>query len=219
MSIYNKPMGLYIGCGIDIQILTQLRYDISQCIYIDSQPFTCYGDILQNNLTVDKINDKYMLDFSKNANKEGFIKISIDGVYPHVYKNYNTNQEIFHYFNLSIPMKTIKNNYAGNTDEIKKLINQLNYVTHIIVIGYSPHYSIFKYIVNNVTFVGNHSTLYNEKLDDLLNFEKDKITIVLQKNLYNIRNRINKYIYLDKNMKKHEVDDYNNFIKLTFTPF
>lgn len=215
MAIYNKPLGLYIGCGTDINIMTLLSSDLSQCIYIDSQPISQYGDLLINNKRIDSISYKYMVDFSKNANKEGFIKISIDGVYPHVYRNYNTNQEIYHYFNLSFPIYTILNNYAGNSDEIKKLINQLKYVSHLIVIGFSPDYSICKYFSNQVTFIGNNSTLYHDNLDDLLDYEKEKITIILQKNLHNIRNKFHKYIYFDKNMNRHNVSDYSNFIRLT----
>jgi len=215
MTIYNKPLGLYIGCGTDVNIMTQLSNDISQCIYIDSKPLTQYGELVNNNQCVDTISYKYMVDFSKNANNAGFIKISIDGVYPHVYKNYNSNQEIFHYFNLSFPIHTIKTNYAGNTDEMKKLIHQLKDVTHVIVIGFSPHYSLCKYISNQATFIGNHSTLYHENLDDLLNYEKEKITIILQKDLYNIRSKFHKYIYFDKNLNRHDVINYDNFINLS----
>jgi hypothetical protein len=217
MTIYNKPLGLYIGCGTDVNIMNQLSHDISQCIYIDSQPFTRYGELVTNNECVDTISYKYMVDFSKNANNAGFIKISIDGVYPPVYKNYNTNQELYHYFNLLFPIQTIKTNYAGNSDEMKKLIHQLKDVTHVIAIGFSPHYSLCKYISNQATFVGNHSTLYHENLDDLLDYEKEKITIVLQKNLYNIRSKFHKYIYFDKNMNRHDVSDYNSFITLSKT--
>jgi hypothetical protein len=217
MTIFNKPLGLYIGCGTDVNIMTQLGNEISQCIYIDSKPLTQYGELIINNECVDTISYKYMIDFSKNANNAGFIKISIDGVYPHVYKNYNTNQELYHYFNLSFPIQTVKTNYAGNSDEMKKLINQLKDVTHVIVIGFSPHYSLCKYITNQATFVGNHSTLYHENLDDLLDYEKEKITIILQKDLHNIRSKFHKYIYFDKNMNRHDVRDYASFINLSKT--
>ena len=217
MTIYTKSLGLYIGCGVDINIMAQMSSDIQQCIYIDSQPLTFYGNMEINGKSVDTISYKYMIDFSINAINAGFIKISIDGVYPHVYKNYNTNQELYHYFNLSFPIQTIKTNYAGNSDEMKKLINQLKDVTHVIVIGFSPHYSLCKYILNQATFVGNHSTLYHENLDDLLDYEKEKITVILQKDLYNIRNKFNKYIYFDKNMNRHDVSDYTSFINLTKT--
>ena len=156
-----------------------------------------------------------MVDFSKNANNAGFIKISIDGVYPPIYKNYNTNQELYHYFNLSFPIQTIKTNYAGNSDEMRKLVNHLHDVTHLIVIGYSPHYSICKYIKNKVTLIGNYSTLYHENLDDLLDYEKEKITIILQKDLHNVLSKFHKYIYFDKNMNRHVVSDYNSFITLS----
>lgn len=217
MTIYTKSLGLYIGCGVDINIMAHISCDVQQCIYIDSQPLTFYGNMEINGKSVDTISYKYMIDFSKNANNAGFIKISIDGVYPHVYKNYNTNQELYHYFNLSFPIQTIKTNYAGNSDEMKKLINQLNDVTHVIVIGFSPHYTLCKYISNQATFIGNHSTLYHENLDDLLDYEKEKITVILQKDLYNIRNKFNKYIYFDKNMNRHDVRDYASFINLTKT--
>ena len=215
MAIYNKPLGLYIGCGIDVSMMAQLSSDISQCIYIDSQPLSRYGELFKKDKYNDGISYKYMVDFSKNANNEGFIKMSIDGVYPHVYRNYNTNQEIYHYFNLSFPIQTIKTNYAGNSDEMKKLIHQLKYVTHLIVVGFSPDYSVCKHIPNQVTFIGDHSTLYHENLDDLLDYEKEKITIILQKDFHNIRSKFHKYIYFDKNMNRHDVSDYTSFINLS----
>jgi len=213
--MYNKPVGLYIGCGTDFRIMSRLLNDIHECIYIDSQPLTRYGDLYHNYRVGDDISNNYMIAFRENANNAGFTQISIDGIYPHVYRNYNTSQQIYHYFNMCFPIYTMKTNYAGNIDEIRKLIQKLTSVTHLIVQGYSPHYSIFKYLSNQVCFVGDHDTLYTEKLDDLLQYEYDKITIVLQKNLYNIRNRINKYIYFDKNMNRHELANYDEFIYKT----
>jgi hypothetical protein len=215
MPIYNKPLGLYIGCGTDIDIMNLLHNDISQCIFIDSQPFTYYGDIKLNNNPNDVVYQRYMLDFSKNAKECGFLKISIDGVYPHVYRNYNNNQEIYHYFNLSFPIHTIHNNYAANSDEIKKLINILKNVSHLIVSGYSPHYSICKFISNQAIFIGFNNTIYTENLSHLQDYEQEKITAILQKNVYNIRDKFHKYIYFDKNKMKHVVSDYDSFIRLT----
>jgi hypothetical protein len=195
--------------------MTLLNNDFSQCIFIDSQPFTFYGDMYNNNSPIDAISQRYMLDFRINAKKNGFIKISIDGVYPHIYRNFNTNQEIYHYFNLSFPIHSIQNNKAGNSDEIKKLIHHLKNVTHLIVIGFSPHYTIWKYISNQVTFIGDHNTLYQENLNDLLDYEKEKITIILQKDLHNIRSKFCKYVYFDKYKNRHDVSDYTSFINLT----
>lgn len=217
MSIYVKPLGLYIGCGTDVNIMSKLSNELCSCIYMDSRPFTYNGDFVEGDIysNTEILSQKYMKDFKQSANNEGFKKISIDGVYPHVYKNYNTNQLIYHYFNLSFPFRTIKNNFAANSDEIKKLINQLNGVSHLILIGYSPHYSIVKYIINPITFIGDDTTLYTDNMDNLLDNEKEKITTILQKNLYNVRHRFNKYIYFNKSNIRKEVTNYDNFILLT----
>ena len=209
-------IGLYIGCGTDFNIMSKLP-EVSSCIYIDSKPITKYGD-LYHNKQGDDITKNYMVQFKEAANNAGFIKISVDGVYPHVYRNYNTSQEIYHYFNLSFPIYSIKTNYAGNRDEITKLIQQLKSVTHLIVIGYWPHYSVFKYFSNQVYFIGDCSTIYKDNLDDLLPYEYDKIAIILQKDLNNLRSKINSYIYFDKNEERHIFKSYDDFIAYSILP-
>lgn len=208
-------LGLYIGCGTDVEILLKLP-EIGSCIFIDSMPLTGYGDLHHNKHDDNNdISKTYMVQFNESARKAGFIKINIDGTYPHVYRNYNSRQEIYHYFNLSFPIYSIKTNYAGNQDEIHKLIQQLKNVKYLIVIGYSPHYSIFKYISNQVRFVGDYNTLYKDNLDNLLLYEYDKITNILQKNQMNLRNRIAGYIYFDKNGNKCLFTTYGDFINKT----
>ena len=208
-------LGLYIGCGTDLEILSKLP-EIGRCIFIDSMPLTGYGDLYHNKR--DDINDiskTYMVQFHESARKAGFRKINLDGTYPHVYRNYNSCQEIYHYFNLSFPIYSIKTNYAGNKDEITKLIHQLKRVNYLIVIGYSPNYRIFKYIYNQVCFVGDYTTVYKDNLDDLLSYEYDKITNILQKNQMNLRDKINSYIYFDKNDNKCSFTSYDDFINKT----
>lgn len=205
----NQNLGLYIGCGLDIQIMSLLKDEFLSCIYIDSRPMSSYGEL---KFMTEKYSQKYMIDFKNEAYKNDFIKISIDGVYPHVYRNYETNQEIYHYFNLSFPIYQKTTHHTANVDQINALKYKLRGVTHLLVIGFSPDYSILNNIINNVTFVGNYSTLYKENLDDLLDYEKEKITIILQKNMYNIRSRIKNYIYFDKNCIKKNRTSYDDFI-------
>ena len=207
----NKNLGLYIGCGSDIQIMSLLKEEFLSCIYIDSQPMTRYGGL--KNID-EEYSQRYMIKFKNEANSNGFIKISLDGVYPHVYRNYETNQEIFHYFNLTFPIYQKRTHHTANVDEIKALKYKLRSVTHLIVIGFSPHYSIIQYIGNNVTFIGDNSTLYKDNLEDLLPYEYEKIIIILQKNMYGIRNKIKNYIYFDKDNTRKDVQTYDEFISI-----
>jgi len=213
-------IGLYIGCGTDFEIVSRLP-ELNTCIYIDSRPLTEYGELYNNTCqdVVDiPVSKTYMAEFHQNARRYGFIKTNIDGTYPHVYRNYETSQEIYHYFSLSFPIYTVKTNYAGNRDELTKLIHQLKRVTHLIVIGYSPHYSVFKYITNSrVCLVGNHSTIYKDDLDNLLPYEHDKITNILQReqnqhNQRKLQDRIEKYIYFDKGGNRFTFSSYDEFI-------
>ena len=41
----NKNLGLYIGCGSDIEIMNLLKDEFLSCIYIDSKPMTAYGGL------------------------------------------------------------------------------------------------------------------------------------------------------------------------------
>jgi hypothetical protein len=225
-------VGLYIGCGTDFEIMSRLP-ELNTCIYIDSMPLTRYGDNIVADIPASKT---YMAEFHQNADRCGFIKTNIDGTYPHVYRNYETSQEIYHYFNLSFPIYTLKTNYAGNRDELIKLIHQLKRVTHLIVIGYSPHYSVFKYFTNSrVCFVGDHSTIYRDDLDNLLPYEHDKITNILQREQEQeqehdqkqeqekgrpekerrLQNKIETYIYFDKNNVRFTYSSYQQFIDKT----
>jgi len=207
----NQNLGLYIGCGLDIEIMSLLKDEFLSCIYIDSQPMTRNGDFKCN---TKEYSQQYMVDFKYQANKNGFIKINIDGTYPHVYRNNETNQEIYHYFNLSFPIYQKTTHHTANIDQLNALKYKLRGVTHLIVIEFSPHYSILNNIINNVTFVGNYSTLFKQNIDNLLEYEKEKLTIILQKNMYNIRSRIKNYIYLDKNCIKKNTTSYDDFISV-----
>lgn len=222
-------VGLYIGCGTDFEIMSKLP-ELNACIYIDSRPLTEYGDVYNKCQDVVDIpvSKTYMAEFHQNARKYGFIKLNIDGTYPHVYRNYETSQEIYHYFSLSFPIQTIKTNYAGNRDELIKLMHHLKRVTHLIVICYSPHYSVFKYIANRVCLIGDHSTIYKDDLVNILPYECDKITNILQREhalqynkqckqieqttQHNLQGRIEKYIYLDKSGTRFTFSSYDEFI-------
>ena len=136
--------GLYIGCGTDFDPIEHLR-NVRKFIFIDSQPLTSHGDLYQAFTPNDKFefyNKNYMNEFMNASTNAGFQKISIDGIYPHVYKNYNTNQEVYHYYSLCFPIISFKNNPTASQDEIIKLIYQIKQVTHLIVRGYSPNYII-----------------------------------------------------------------------------
>lgn len=203
--------GLYIGCGIDFEPTEHLR-NVKNFIFIDSQPLTSHGDLYQAFTPQDKFefyNKNYMNEFMKAATNAGFQKISIDGVYPHVYKNFNTHQEVYHYFSLCFPIISFKNNPTASQDEILKLIYQIKKVTHLIVRKYSPNYIIFRYIPKTVIFVAYDDTVYLENMNNLLPSERNKITVLLQLN--ECRHYISNYIYLRKD-SKIIFTDYNNFI-------
>ncbi len=203
--------GLYIGCGTDFEPTEQLK-NVRKFIFIDSQPLTSHGDLYQAFTPQDKLefyNKNYMKEFMDAATNAGFKKISIDGIYPHVYKNYNTHQEVYHYFSLCFPILSFKNNPTASQDEILKLIHQLNQVTHLIIRGYSPNYIIFRYIPRKVVFVAYDDTVYLENLNNLLPSERKKITVLLQLN--ECRQNISNYIYIKKDSKMI-FNDYDNFI-------
>ena len=203
--------GLYIGCGTDFEPTEHLR-NVRKFIFIDSQPLTSHGDLYQAFTPQDKFefyNKNYMNEFMNASTNAGFQKISIDGIYPHVYKNYNTNQEVYHYYSLCFPIISFKNNPTASQDEILKLIYQIKQVTHLIVRGYSPNYIIFRYIQKPVIFVAYDDTVYLENLNNLLPSERKKITVLLQLN--ECRQHISNYIYLRKD-SKIIFTDYDNFI-------
>ena len=206
--------GLYIGCGTDFKPTEHLT-NVRKFIFIDSQPLTSHGDLYQAFTPQDKLefyNKNYMKEFMDAATETGFKKISIDGVYPHVYKNYNTHQEVYHYYSLCFPILSFKNNPTASQDEILKLIFELNHVTHLIVRGYSPNYIIFRYIPRKVVFVAYDDTVYGEKINNILPYERKKITVLLQQN--QCRNNISEYIYISKD-NKEIFQNYDDFIYKT----
>jgi len=188
--------GLYIGCGADFDPTEQLK-NARKFIYIDSQPLTSHGDLYQAFTPQDKqefYNKNYMKEFMDAATET---------------KNYNTNQEVYHYYSLCFPIISFKRNPTANQDEILKLVHQLNQVTHLIVRGYSPNYNIFRYIPRKVVFVAYDDTIYLENLNNLLPSERKKVTVLLQ--LDECRQHISNYIYLRKD-NKIIFTDYDNFI-------
>lgn len=206
--------GLYIGCGTDFEPTEHLR-NVRKFIFIDSQPLTSHGDLYQAFTPQDKFeffNKNYMNEFMNASTNAGFQKISIDGIYPHVYKNYNTNQEVYHYYSLCFPIISFKNNPTASQDEILKLIYQIRQATHLIVRGYSPNYIIFRYIPKPVIFVAYDDTVYGEKINNILPYERKKITVLLQQN--QCRNNISEYIYISKNIKE-TFQNYDDFIYKT----
>lgn len=211
MNIINKMnTALYIGCGIDfdpVKILSSVR----NFIFIESLPYSDNGDMykllkIKNNY----YNKSYMLEFSKKANEAGFYKISIDGVYPHVYKNYNTHQQVYHYFSLIFPFVSIKMNNYADKDEIDRLIYLFNSVHYLIVRRYQPHHSIFKYILKPVNIVSYSDTIWKENTNELLDYEKDKIHIFLQNGL--LRNHILDYYYIKNSGIIEKYNCYDDFI-------
>ena len=79
-------LGLYIGCGTDVEILSKLP-EIRSCIFIDSMHLTGYGDLYHNKQDdTNDISKTYMVQFNESAQKAGFIKINIDHCnYIHIY--------------------------------------------------------------------------------------------------------------------------------------
>jgi len=171
-----------------------------------------------------------MKEFMDAATSAGFQKISIDGVYPHVYKNFNTHQEVYHYYSLCFPIISFKNNPTASQDEILKLIYQIKQVTHLIVRGYSPNYIIFRYIPKLVIFVAYDDTVYGEKINNILPYERKKITVheelcssarLKRVNSFNVllqqnqcRNNILEYVYISNNIKE-TFQNYDDFIYKT----
>jgi len=203
---------LYIGCGYDFDPVKTL-VSVRNFIFIDSLPYCNNGDMYRE-LKIGNVlySKSYMLDFSNKAKQSGFLKISIDGVYPHVYKNYNTHQQIFHYFSLIFPFVSLKMNHYADKNELEKLIFLLNDVNYLIVRRYQPHYSIFKFFVRPIIIVSYSDTIWTENVDELLNYEKEKLHIYLQNNNM-IRNNIDKYLYVNENGIIQHYDCYNDFIK------
>jgi len=206
---------LYIGCGTDFDPVSIL-INVRKFIFIDSQPLTSAGSLYQSmapNLRQELYSKHYMRNFMDAALEAGFNRTGQDGVYPHVYKNYNTNQEIYHYFNLCFPIHSIKMNHAGNRDEMKRLILLLNEVSHLVVRGYSPDCSVLKYFGKPVVFIGFDDTIYSENLDDVLPSEQNKITVLLKQNAF--RNRISSYIFINKTGQTEVCSTYEDFIDKT----
>lgn len=205
---------LYIGCGTDFDPVCDLQTTVSRFIYVDSQPLTGCGDLYQAFTPEDKFvtyRKTYMRDFASAAESAGFKKISLDGVYPHVYKNCNTEQEVYHYFSLCFPIQSFKQNHAASKEELTRLVFLLNYVTHLVVRGYVPTCNIFRYFLRPVVFVGYDDTIYVEKLSALLPYERNKITALLQQGQH--RDRFSKYIYVKKSTSEQlHASTYTDFI-------
>lgn len=208
--------GLYIGCGTDFEPTAHLTY-VSKFIFIDSRPLSSYGDLYQAFTPQDKhdfYSTSYMPNFSKAATEAGFQKISIDGVYPHVYKNFNTNQEVFHYFSLCFPIHSVKSNHTANKDELLKLFSCFNQVSHLIVRGYIPYCNIFRYFLKPIIFVAFDDTIYSENLNNLLPYERNKINVLLQQNQY--RQYFSSYMFIKTNSNTHQtVKTYDEFVYQT----
>ena len=205
---------LYIGCGRDFEPVKDLL-TVRNFIFIDSSPFSNNGDMYKKLKNDNNYYSKsYMSEFMEKANQAGFYKISIDGVYPHVYKNYNTHQQVYHYFSLIFPFISIKMNNYADKDEMAHLIYLLNDVNYLIVRRYQPHYSIFKYILKPVVLVTYSDTIWTEKTEDLLDYEKDKIHIFLQ-NGY-LLSKIFKFNLINNEVIE-EYKSYDDFINKFIT--
>lgn len=188
---------LYIGCGTDFDPVADLQSSVSRFIYVDSRPLTSCGDLYQAFTPEDKLityQKTYMRDFTSAAESAGFKKISLDGVYPDVYKNSTTNQEVYHYFSLCFPIQSFKQNHAASKEELSRLVLLLNHVTHLVVRKYVPDVNIFRYFVRPIVFVGYDDTVYVENLRTLLPYERNKITALLQQGQY--LDRFSKYVYV-----------------------
>ena len=209
-----RGCALYIGCGTDFDPTIDLQRTVSNFIYVDSQPLTECGDLYQVSTPQDKMwtyRKTYMRDFASASESAGFKKISLDGVYPHVYKNCNTEQTVYHYFSLCFPIQSFKQNHAASKEELTRLVFVLNHVTHLVVRKYVPNVNIFRYFLRPIVFVGYDDTVYVEKLCALLPYERNKITALLQQGQY--RDRFSKYMYFKKSTNEQlHVSTYPEFV-------
>jgi hypothetical protein len=194
----NRGCALYIGCGTDFEPVSDLCNEVYKFIYIDSQPLTRHGDLYQAFSPQEKLelghSKTYMKTFLTEAERAGFKKISLDGVYPHTYKNFSTNQEIYHYFSLCFPIQSFKQNPIANKEELLRLVFLLNQVTHMVVRRYVPNVNIFRYFLRPIVFIGYDDTVYFEKLSNILPYERNKITALLQMGQY--RDRFSNYTFI-----------------------
>jgi hypothetical protein len=214
MTANGCGCALYIGCGTDFDPVADLQTNVSKFIYVDSQPLTECGDLYQAFTPEDKMwtyRKLYMRDFASAAESAGFQKISLDGVYPHVYKNSITNQEVYHYFSLCFPIQSFKHNHAASKEELTRLVFLLNHVTHLVVRKYVPNINIFRYFLHPIVFVGYDDTIYVEAHSALLPYERNKITAHLQQGQY--RDRFSKYIYVKKSINEElHASSYTDFV-------
>jgi len=214
MTANGCGCALYIGCGTDFDPVADLQTNVSKFIYVDSQPLTECGDLYQAFTPEDKMwtyRKLYMRDFASAAECAGFQKISLDGVYPHVYKNSITNQEVYHYFSLCFPIQSFKHNHAASKEELTRLVFLLNHVTHLVVRKYVPNINIFRYFLHPIVFVGYDDTIYVEAHSALLPYERNKITAHLQQGQY--RDRFSKYIYVKKSINEElHASSYTDFV-------
>lgn len=205
---------LYTGCGTDFEPVADLQTTVSRFIYVDSLPLTSCGDLYQAFTPQEKMvtyQKTYMKDFASAAESAGFQKISLDGVYPHVYKNSTTNQEVYHYFSLCFPVQSFKQNPAANQAELTRLVFLLDHVTHIVVRKYVPNCNLLRYFLRPIVFVGYDDTIYVETLSALLPYERNKITALLQHGQY--LDRFSKYVYMKKETKEQiQVATYPEFV-------
>jgi hypothetical protein len=205
---------LYIGCGTDFDPTIDLQTTVSRFIYVDSQPLTACGDLYQAFTPQEKMvtyRKTYMRDFASSAESAGFQKINLDGVYPHVYKNSTTNQEVYHYYSLCFPVQSFKQNPVANQGELTRLIFLLNSVTHLVIRKYVPNVNIFRYFLRPIVFLGYDDTIYVETLSALLPYERNKITALLQQGQY--RDRFSKYIYFKKSTNEQlQASTYPEFV-------
>lgn len=205
---------VYIGCGTDFEPVSDLS-SVSNFVYIDSQPLTSYGDLYQSFVSKNQYefyNKTYMSKFASAAQNAGFKKISLDGVYPDVYKNFNTNQQVCHYYSLCFPFTSFKQNVMAGREDIIKLIGLLNHVSHLVVRGYVPTCNIFRYFLRPVVFVGYDDTCYVENLASILPYERNKITVMLQQNQY--REKFSDYICVStgQNRERLYASTYDEFV-------
>jgi len=205
---------LYIGCGTDFDPVADLQSSVSRFIYVDSRPLTSCGDLYQAFTPEDKLityQKTYMRDFTSAAECAGFQKISLDGVYPHVYKNSTTNQEVYHYFSLCFPIQSFKQNPAANQAELTRLVFLLNHVTHLVVRKYVPNCNLLRYFLRPIVFVGYDDTVYVENLRTLLPYERNKITALLQQGQY--LDRFSTYVYVKKSTNAQlQIATYPEFV-------
>lgn len=203
---------VYIGCGIDFYPVERIP-DIEKFIYIDSLPQSQYG----HKGYVTGINSKkYYLDIFRKNVPTKFCKINMEKTYPDIYKNYNTGQEIYHYYNLPFPWNSIISQKNITMKEMELLSFLIRQATHLVVSNHDPHVDILTLLPRKFILVTSYNSSYPTKEESSLEQELEERfkypTLFSEFNEVPIqRRRIEKILHIQKEGIS-EFRDYEDFM-------